>query len=34
MAKPEGIMFLGHSKSVEWIRVPDSIRRIALLSGL
>lgn len=27
-------MFLGHSKSVEWIRVPDSIRRTALLSGL
>lgn len=34
IANPEGIMFLGHSKSVEWIRVPDSIRRTALLSGL
>lgn len=34
IAKPDGIMFLGHSKSVEWMRVPDSTNSTALLSGL
>ena len=34
MAKPEGIIFLGHSKSVEWIRIPDSTNSTAFESGL
>ena len=34
IAKPDGILFLGHSNSVEWIRIPDSISSTALVSGL
>lgn len=34
MANPDGMVFLGHSNSVEWIRIPDSISSTALVSGL
>lgn len=34
MANPDGMVFLGHSNSVEWIRIPDSISTTALVSGL
>lgn len=34
MAKLDGIIFLGHSNSVVWIRMPDSSKSVALKSGL